>query len=44
MWFNLADSAPVRDGRFVERIGFYNPGRDREGKDLRIAQDRLAYW
>lgn len=40
----VADKRVRRDGRFIERIGFYNP-RAVEGEEgLRIAQDRLSYW
>src|ERR1700677_1403716 len=37
------DSRNRRDGRFIERIGFYNPVAQK-GEALRIAQDRLTYW
>ena len=40
----VADSRTRRDGRFVERIGFYNPVATEKEEGLRIAQDRLAYW
>ena len=40
----VADKRVRRDGRFIERIGFYNPlAKDGEEK-LRVAQDRLTYW
>jgi small subunit ribosomal protein S16 len=40
----VADKRIRRDGRFIERLGFYNPvAKDGEEK-LRIAQDRLTYW
>lgn len=40
----VADSRMPRDGRFIERIGFYNPkAADNEPK-LRIALDRVAHW
>lgn len=40
----VADKRVRRDGRFIERLGFYNPvAKDGEEK-LRIAQDRLTYW
>ena len=39
-----ADSRSRRDGRFVERLGFYNPIASAGEQNLRIAQDRLAYW
>src|ERR1700742_2618708 len=37
------DSRSRRDGRFIERVGFYNPVATK-GESLRIAQDRLTYW
>jgi small subunit ribosomal protein S16 len=37
-------SAPRRDGRFIERIGFYNPIATANEESIRIAQDRLTYW
>ena len=33
-----------RDGRFIERLGFYNPSAKDGEEGLRIAQDRLTYW
>ena len=40
----VADSRNRRDGRFIERLGFYNPlaGDGQEG--LRLALDRVTYW
>jgi small subunit ribosomal protein S16 len=38
------DSRNRRDGRFIERIGFYNPVAAKGTEALRIAADRLAYW
>lgn len=38
------DSRNRRDGRFIERIGFYNPVASGAEESIRIAQDRLAYW
>ena len=40
----VADSRTRRDGRFVERIGFYNPIASDKEEGLRIAADRLTYW
>jgi small subunit ribosomal protein S16 len=37
------DSRNRRDGRFLERIGFYNPVAQK-GETLRIAHDRVNYW
>lgn len=45
-FFNLvvADSKRARDGRFIERIGFYNP-KAPEGQEMfRIERERLSYW
>jgi small subunit ribosomal protein S16 len=45
-FFNVvvAESRNRRDGRFIERVGFYNPiaGEGEEG--LRLAVDRIAFW
>jgi len=38
------DSRNRRDGRFIERIGFYNPVAAGAEETVRVAQDRLAYW
>ena len=35
------DSRNRRDGRFIERLGTYNPESE---KGITIATDRLAYW
>lgn len=45
-FFNIvvADKRVRRDGRFIERIGFYNPIAVEGEEGLRIAQDRLTYW
>lgn len=40
----VADSRTRRDGRFIERIGFYNPVAAANEEGLRVATDRLAYW
>ena len=45
-FFNIvvADKRNRRDGRFIERIGFYNPVAPAGSEGLRIAMDRLTYW
>ena len=45
-FFNIvvADKRVRRDGRVIERIGFYNPIASGGEEGLRIAQDRLSYW
>jgi len=40
----VADKRNRRDGRFIERIGFYNPQARGGEEPLRIAVDRLTYW
>lgn len=40
----VADSHERRDGRFIERIGFYNPLARGGEEPLRVAIDRLTYW
>ena len=40
----VADSRDARDGRFIERIGFYNPLAAESEEGFRIAMDRLAFW
>lgn len=39
-----ADSRNRRDGRFIERIGFYNPVGGEGQENLRISLDRIEYW
>ena len=45
-FFNLvvADSRNARDGRFIERLGFYNPKAPQGQEGLRIDRERLAHW
>lgn len=40
----VADKRVRRDGRFIERLGFYNPIAKDGEEGLRVAQDRLTYW
>ena len=39
-----ADSRARRDGRFVERVGFYNPIAAGGEEPLRIDMARVNYW
>ncbi len=45
-FFNVvvADSRNRRDGRFIERIGFYNPLSPEGTEGARIEMDRVAFW
>ena len=38
----VADSRNRRDGRFIERVGFYNPVAAANEEGLRISHDRIA--
>lgn len=38
------DSRNRRDGRFIERVGYYNPIAVESEKGLMINSERLAYW
>ena len=40
----VADSRERRDGRFIERVGFYNPMAAGGEETLRVVQDRVTYW
>ena len=44
-FFNVvvADSRSPRDGRFIERIGFYNPKAPEGQETLRLNRERLAH-
>jgi small subunit ribosomal protein S16 len=40
----VADSRSRRDGRFIERVGFYNPIATANEEGLRLSFDRISYW
>ena len=40
----VAPKQERRDGRFIERVGFYNPVASGNAESLRVALDRIAYW
>ncbi|MCO4784913.1 30S ribosomal protein S16 [Marinomonas gallaica] len=41
---NVADSRRARDGRFIERIGFFNPVARGQEERLRVDLDRVNHW
>lgn len=45
-FFNVvvADSRNARDGRFIERVGFYDPKAPEGRESLRIEMARLTHW
>ena len=40
----VADKRNRRDGRYLERIGFYNTMARGAEESLRLTQDRLTHW
>ena len=40
----VCDSRRSRDGRFIERLGFFNPIAAGGEERLRIDTDRVSYW
>jgi small subunit ribosomal protein S16 len=40
----VSDSRRARDGRFIERIGFFNPLAKGQEEKLRLDLERMAYW
>ncbi|MYL22216.1 30S ribosomal protein S16 [Vreelandella massiliensis] len=40
----VTDSRNARDGRFIERIGFFNPVARGQEERLRVDLDRVAHW
>ena len=43
-YITVSDSRRARDGRFIERIGFFNPVARGQEERLRLDLDRMAYW
>lgn len=40
----VADKRNARDGRFIERVGFFNPTASGQEERLRVDLERIAYW
>lgn len=40
----VADSRNARNGRFIERVGFFNPIASEKKKALALDLDRIAHW
>ncbi|HKY00978.1 MAG TPA: 30S ribosomal protein S16 [Burkholderiales bacterium] len=45
-FFNIvaADSRVAATGRFIERVGFYDPKAPEGRENLRLNGERIAYW
>jgi len=40
----VADSRKPAGGRFIERVGFYDPKAPKGHEALRFATDRVSFW
>ncbi len=40
----VADSRNARNGRFIERVGFFNPIASEKEEGTRLDLDRIAHW
>jgi small subunit ribosomal protein S16 len=40
----VADSRRARDGRFIERVGFYDPKAPQGREALRVNLERITHW
>jgi small subunit ribosomal protein S16 len=40
----VADSRRSRDGRYIERLGFFNPQARGQEERLRIDNERVQFW
>ncbi|MBM87467.1 MAG: 30S ribosomal protein S16 [Gammaproteobacteria bacterium] len=40
----VCDSRKSRDGRFIERIGFFNPMARGQEERLRLDMERMSFW
>jgi small subunit ribosomal protein S16 len=40
----VTDSRNKRDGRYIERLGFFNPIPSENEESMRFNQERLEYW
>ena len=40
----VADSRRARDGRYIERVGFFNPIARGQEERLRVDNERVDYW
>ncbi len=43
-YITVSDQRNARDGRFIERVGFFNPIARGKEERLRINLERVQYW
>lgn len=41
---HVTDSRRARDGKYIERIGFFNPVARGQEERLRVDTDRIEHW
>ena len=41
---SVSDSRSARNGRFIERVGFFNPVARGQEERLRLDMERIQYW
>ncbi|HAN80456.1 MAG: 30S ribosomal protein S16 [Gammaproteobacteria bacterium] len=42
--FTVTDHRNARDGRFIERVGFFNPMAQGKAERLRVDLERVDHW
>lgn len=42
--FEVKDSRSSRDGRYIERLGYFNPGAQGAEQRLSLDIERVDYW
>lgn len=40
----VTDSRSSRDGRYIERVGFFNPGAAGAKEEIRLDSARIEHW
>jgi small subunit ribosomal protein S16 len=40
----VSDRRNSRDGRFIEKVGFFNPTAQGQAEKLRLDLDRITHW
>ena len=43
-YITVSDQRNARDGRFIERVGFFNPIARGKEERLRLNLERIQYW
>ncbi len=41
---NVTDSRSSRNGRYIERVGFFNPIARGQEEELRLDEERINFW